>query len=106
MVSASLLPVSRSIVGQPHVLAENLVVVPQEEFLVLHALALVGWYLMLAPEQPGKRHFDPDAPISRWSHDSSYDTAAECEHAKGEKLGEWQNKTFAERSSEERDKDE
>ena len=39
------------------------------------ALALVGWYLML----PLPKH--PDAPIARWAHVDSFDSATECRDA-------------------------
>ena len=43
------------------------------------ALALVGWYLMMPPARPQTRvPVDLDAPLSKWTVDSSYDTAAEC----------------------------
>jgi hypothetical protein len=47
------------------------------------ALALVGWYLMIPPGQPGKKQLTPDvnAPLSEWSIQSSFDTAAECTEA-------------------------
>jgi hypothetical protein len=42
------------------------------------ALALVGWYLMVPPvSSPGK--LNETAPLSKWSQDSAYDTAANCE---------------------------
>jgi hypothetical protein len=52
------------------------------------ALALVGWYLMVPPPQFHSRMpVDPDAPLSKWTVFSSYDSAAECnrdwlEHSK------------------------
>jgi len=46
------------------------------------ALALVGWYLLVAPPRLNNGHFvavDFAAPLSRWTHAASFDTAAECE---------------------------
>ncbi len=44
------------------------------------AVALVGWYLMVPPvvEKAGSYEADFNAPLSRWSVDSPFDTAAEC----------------------------
>ena len=41
------------------------------------ALALVGWYLMVAPSS---RHFAfvPSAPLPQWRLAGSFDTAAQC----------------------------
>jgi len=41
------------------------------------ALALVGWYLMMAPTKG-------DVPLSGWTILESYDTAKECEKAKND----------------------
>jgi hypothetical protein len=44
------------------------------------ALALVGWYLMLPPTiDPLDMPVNSDAPISKWSHYGSFDSATECE---------------------------
>jgi hypothetical protein len=45
------------------------------------ALALVGWYLMIPPVDRDE-HVHPDAPLSSWFLDQSYDTAAACEKEK------------------------
>jgi hypothetical protein len=42
------------------------------------ALALVGWYLMLAPWE-GERIANPDAALSEWKINYSFDSAADCE---------------------------
>ena len=44
------------------------------------ALALVGWYLMLAPAQGGR--FIPDAPLSQWIQAGGFDTASKCEQVR------------------------
>jgi hypothetical protein len=44
------------------------------------ALALVGWYLMVAPSQGGK--FYPDAPLSQWNQARSFETASKCEQVR------------------------
>jgi hypothetical protein len=59
------------------------------------ALALVGWYLMVAPSS--RKHVDPDptefdpsistnfhAPLSKWTTIGEFDSAAEC-HQQREK---------------------
>ncbi|HEY9156722.1 hypothetical protein [Candidatus Binatus sp.] len=48
------------------------------------ALALVGWYLMVPPPPQDARDPNPNekAPMSQWSLHDSFDTAAECRHAK------------------------
>ena len=44
------------------------------------SLALVGWYLMIPPHlQTSSLQVDRDAPISRWKHYRSFDSATECE---------------------------
>ena len=45
------------------------------------ALALVGWYLMTPPTTGNPKPFEHDvtAPLSRWTVDQAFDTAAECE---------------------------
>ena len=40
------------------------------------ALALVGWYLMMPPQTNGK--IDSNAPLSQWTVEESYDSAAPC----------------------------
>jgi len=42
------------------------------------ALALVGWYLLLPP-WVAYDTFDASAPLSKWQHSYSYDSATECE---------------------------
>jgi hypothetical protein len=47
------------------------------------ALALVGWYLMapVPTKAPlGQQPINPDLPLSKWTIEQSFDTAAECEH--------------------------
>ncbi|HVA76756.1 MAG TPA: hypothetical protein VNF27_02630 [Candidatus Binataceae bacterium] len=48
------------------------------------ALALVGWYLMLAPRTSDKPPitYDTTAPLSKWKIVGSYDTAKECDQGK------------------------
>ena len=48
------------------------------------ALALgLGWYLMLPPlSQNGDYYADSNAPLSRWTIQSSHDTAKKCEKAR------------------------
>jgi len=50
------------------------------------ALALVGWYLMVPPQNAHwqeKRQplYNSNAPLSEWDIDESFDTAAECQAA-------------------------
>jgi len=44
------------------------------------AVALVGWYLMIPPviEKAGSYEADFNAPLSRWSVNSPFDSASEC----------------------------
>ncbi len=43
------------------------------------ALAVVGWYLMLAPKTlDTPLAFDESAPLSKWSIVGSYDSASDC----------------------------
>jgi hypothetical protein len=42
------------------------------------ALALVGWYLMMAPSSPDHTALVPSAPLSQWKLVGSYDTATQC----------------------------
>jgi len=44
------------------------------------AFALMGWYLMVPPNQIDF----PNAPVSEWEHHASYDTAKECESARSD----------------------
>jgi hypothetical protein len=52
------------------------------------ALALVGWYLMVAPSLPDKdnqgQSVGPNlsAPLSEWSINTSFDSAKDCEQAR------------------------
>jgi hypothetical protein len=46
------------------------------------ALALVGWYLMFPPEQPGSLKVEDQAPISQWQSFRSFESAQECMSAK------------------------
>ena len=43
------------------------------------ALALVGWYLMVPPTYPDHLRANLDAPISKWEHYGSFDSAQDCE---------------------------
>ncbi len=46
------------------------------------ALALVGWYLMLPPNQPLPPYAPlTNVPLSRWSISSAYDAADDCNAA-------------------------
>jgi hypothetical protein len=49
------------------------------------ALALVGWYLLLPPWE-GNRIADPDAPLSEWTINYSFDSAADCEAMRQSKV--------------------
>jgi hypothetical protein len=42
------------------------------------ALALLGWYLMVAP-LADSRTVDLDAPLTKWDIFRSFDSAAQCE---------------------------
>ena len=51
------------------------------------ALALVGWYLMVppvhwgivkAPMRSNTVYFDPDAPLSQWWTQDSFETLSDC----------------------------
>ena len=55
------------------------------------ALALVGWYLMLPPltENPPPHAaenalVDTQAPLSQWDSDGSFDSAIQCNRARGQ----------------------
>ncbi len=54
------------------------------------ALALVGWYLMMPPIPPkGSTPMvgvDAQAPLSKWTVSSGFDTAAACHVAHGKLL--------------------
>ena len=47
------------------------------------ALALVGWYLIVAPQSKswwtGEESYDDSAPLSRWIIEQSFDKALYCE---------------------------
>jgi hypothetical protein len=43
------------------------------------ALALVGWYLMLAPLRPDRPNVDRDAPLSTWKQSEAFGTGEDCE---------------------------
>jgi hypothetical protein len=43
------------------------------------ALALVGWYLLVPPILTDQLLVNIDAPISKWEHYQSFDSAQECE---------------------------
>jgi hypothetical protein len=47
--------------------------------------AAVGWYLMAPPFSRDTHEPINDAPLSKWSFDSGYDSAAECQGAKAAK---------------------
>ena len=53
------------------------------------ALALVGWYLMLPPEQGGPGQFNIHAPLSQWSLEGSFDTVDDCKRGQQDGLGKW-----------------
>ena len=44
------------------------------------ALALVGWYLMVAPPQSFKNHEYHEVPLGEWTHKANFDTEVECKH--------------------------
>ena len=45
------------------------------------ALALMGWYLMVLPQDIAGGHFR-SAPLgSEWKHQGSFDTESDCNHA-------------------------
>jgi hypothetical protein len=45
------------------------------------ALVLAGWYLMLPPMGGGQIGVDDQAPLSKWTVSSGFDTAAGCNAA-------------------------
>jgi hypothetical protein len=49
------------------------------------ALALVGWYLMVAPRDPDYL-FMTSAPLTKWAITKSFDTAEECEKERTEEV--------------------
>ncbi len=50
------------------------------------ALALVGWFLMLAPRTSDSLPvtYDTSVPLNTWTRIGSYDTPAECDEGKKE----------------------
>ncbi len=48
------------------------------------ALALLGWYLMIAPPRAASVGFDPDfsAPLTDWVRLRLFDSASECQASK------------------------
>ena len=42
------------------------------------ALALVGWYLMVPPQQSFKDHKYYEAPLVEWTHKATFDAEFEC----------------------------
>jgi hypothetical protein len=59
------------------------------------ALALVGWYLMVAPRSQDHTAFVPSAPLSQWDLIGSYDTAAQCMKVRSESIARVANKVRA-----------
>jgi hypothetical protein len=53
------------------------------------ALALVGWYLMMPFSMPDHEP-NTSAPLSRWAHYSSFDSAKECEQAAAQMRAKFQ----------------
>jgi hypothetical protein len=45
------------------------------------ALALVGWYLMVAPQESFKGHGCHEEPLGKWKHQATFDTKFECKRA-------------------------
>jgi hypothetical protein len=43
-------------------------------------LALIAWYLMIAPSTKGT--MDVNAPVRDWKHSESFDSASDCEAAR------------------------
>jgi hypothetical protein len=63
------------------------------------ALALLGWYLMLAPHQSNRsKPFNFDAPLSKWQQGESYDSKAECEKIRRTQVSDRQDKYEAVKS--------
>jgi len=57
------------------------------------ALALVGWYLMVAPRDG---ELNPiKAPLSAWEQSQAFDSAKACDYAAGEANANWTSKWFA-----------
>jgi hypothetical protein len=50
------------------------------------ALALVGWYLMVAPSRPQRAVFNTHAPLSQWEWRGSFDTAGDCMRGRTERI--------------------
>ena len=68
------------------------------------ALALLGWYLMVPPQNPHWREkrqplYDESVPLSEWDINESFDTAIECQALRDKLLNEGvkaRNRTFDE----------
>ncbi len=61
------------------------------------ALALLGWYLMLAPirEAPGGRSYvDIEAPLNQWTVTGAFDRADSCQQAKARGQREGKEQKF------------
>lgn len=69
--------------------------------LAIEATAGSGWYLLRPPvtssTETGPYHVGYDKPLSKWSQQGAYDSAAECEAARSN--GEREAKKVAERDS-------
>jgi hypothetical protein len=63
-------------------------------------ILLVSGWLLLLPPFVSKGRFDEKRPLKEWDHDSSYDTAQECEEFRNRmwaRYKEQKNSLFAER---------
>ncbi len=57
-------------------------------------LALLGWYLMIAPHPGGiLKPFDFNAPLSKWGQSGNYDSKADCENARTSQISQRQDKS-------------
>ena len=57
-------------------------------------LALLGWYLMIAPHPGGiLKPYDFNAPLSQWQQSESYDSKADCEQARSTRISQRQDKS-------------
>jgi len=68
------------------------------------ALALVGWYLMLPPEQGGQGSFNPSAPLREWFLAGSFDTPDACQQRQTKEWARWFEAASKHERTKERDK--
>jgi hypothetical protein len=83
-ISPMTVDVTRASCGKPLFVRQRPKMANESILRHLLAFATVGWYLIIPPPSAEHSAIDPDASLSEWNISVSFDSARQCENARGQ----------------------